>query len=139
MSYKMAEKMLQEWAKEHLASLDPYTQEKISQANADLYGGPLYLDDDNEECSCFDEGARRFDFSSAVAKIADALESISDVWVDIQSGEVLTSEPDWDAVDTCTFDGEEAGLLYDPSDYVYFSCTLAIRAILGKELAKYIA
>ena len=138
MSYNMAEKILQDWANVQFETL---VKEDATACLNDLFNGPLYLDPEGEPCDCFDEGAKRFNFSSACARISAALESISAVWVDIQAGEVLTSEPDWSAVEEFTHeDGSiERHECYWPEDYVHFDRNHVIRAIIGKELAKYIS
>lgn len=132
MSYKMAERELQEWANGQYRVLPEVARKDIRRANWDLFNGPGY-----------DEGATRFNFTAACARISAALADISDVWVDIQSGEVIAQEPDWEATYEHEFMEEEAGSCnwpaYHPEDYVHFERSQVIAAIVGKELAKYIS
>jgi hypothetical protein len=49
-------------------------KELIGKLNHDLYSGPSYYDSDGDECSCFDEGAEPFQFSTALAELREWLE-----------------------------------------------------------------
>lgn len=84
---------LDDYAAEIARRLAASVREDIANATHDLVDGPLYLDEDDEPCSCFDDGARRFNFSAAVDRIRGAFDGVGDVWVDLFSGEVLGSEP----------------------------------------------
>ncbi|MCI0561562.1 MAG: hypothetical protein MN733_23995 [Nitrososphaera sp.] len=88
-------------------------------ANCDLYYGPISEPDD---------GGPWPGFVSATTQLTDwATENLSEVWYDIQFGEVLLSEPEG-------YYGEEA---IDDS-YDYFDYRDVKRAVFGKELAHYI-
>ena len=86
----------------------------INLCNSDLYNGPLYFDAEGEECSCFDEGAKQFDFCGALRRVRDWANDISDIQVEV------AYNPDT---------GESA---YERVDN---SAREILRRILGKELA----
>lgn len=138
MSCRMWDRMLQEWANVQFETL---VKDDATACLNDLFNGPLYLDPEGNPCDPFDEGVTRFNFSTACERICAALDHIGDVWVDIQAGEVLTQEPDWDAGDTVILeDGSEHYDLFNlREDYVHFDRAQVIAAIVGKELAKYVA
>lgn len=89
----------------------------ISLANSDLYGGPLYLDTEGNECSCFDDGAKAFNFREAVAKIGAYLDDIEDIEI----------ETDFD------HDTEESFF-----ERVDGSAQEILHTITGRELARYL-
>lgn len=95
-------------------SMPPEIKTAISRLNADLYNGPLYFDADGESCSCFDEGAKAFNFSEAgkiVRKWAD--DTINDIKIEV------------------AYDEENDDSFYESVDG---SAREIARAILGKEL-----
>ncbi len=54
----------------------------IRKANNDLYNGPSYYDEEDNETSCFDSKSTPFNFTSAVTEISDWFnENVSDVTV----------------------------------------------------------
>jgi hypothetical protein len=57
--------------------IPPEIRRLTSQLNFDLHYGPLYLDSDGEQCSCFDEGARQFDFARASDTVREWFDSNS--------------------------------------------------------------
>lgn len=76
----------------------------IRLANADLYYGPIYINEDGEKCSCFDEGAKPFDFEDACAQIsAWVAENISDISV----ANYLVDDDGAEYEDVDTVDGSE--------------------------------
>jgi len=92
----------------------------IDQANSDLYSGPLYLDADGEECSCFDEGAKAFDFKAAVKTIGEWCEQIDDLSV------------------SCFQYDDETDEETEYSENIEDSGRAIIRALLGCELSHYV-
>ena len=91
----------------------------ISMANSDLYSGPLYLDEDGEECSMWDEGAKPFDFTKAIDTIGDWLS------VNVESVRVEMFDTDEDGEEVSWFETIE-----DSERHIR-------RALLGRELASY--
>lgn len=62
------EKDIAEYWKERM----PQEINKLShRASADLYFGPTYYDEEDDEVTCFDEGATQFNFLGACKKISD--------------------------------------------------------------------
>jgi hypothetical protein len=91
----------------------------INMANSDLYSGPLYLDEDGEECSMWDEGAKPFNFSKAIDTIGD--------WLSVNVDSVRVQMFDTDE------DGEEVSRFETIED----SERHILRALLGSELASH--
>jgi len=91
----------------------------INMANSDLYSGPLYLDEDGEECSMWDEGAKPFNFSKAIDTILD--------WLSVNVRTVKVEIFDTDE------DGEEVSWFEPIED----SAQHIRRALLGRELASH--
>jgi hypothetical protein len=71
----------------------------MSRANFDLYAGPLYLNDEGEQCSCFDEGATPFDFSGACDKVRDWLDSHCEDLQEESSFDDETGESTYERID----------------------------------------
>lgn len=75
------------------AKLPPEVRELIGLANTELYHGPIYLDGDGEECSCFEADAKQFKFSAALDTIKDALDNLPELrqpmYYDAETDEVL--------------------------------------------------
>lgn len=105
----------------------------IELARHDLFYGPLYFDADNEECSCFDEGATAFNFSAACAKISDALDFVGDLWVDTDSGDWQITEPQW-----CWKDQDGELCMEYPELWGHYDRHEVLTHIVGKELVTYI-
>jgi len=91
----------------------------INMANSDLYSGPLYLDDEGEECSMWDEGAKPFNFSKAIGTIGDWLS------VNVESVRVKMFDTDEDGEEVSWFETIE-----DSERHI-------LRALLGRELASH--
>ena len=103
-----------ECAIEHVKSqMSDAVKSDISRCNADLYYGPLYFNAEGEECSCFDEGARQFDFCAARDRVSDWADSVEDLRVEV------------------AFNTETGESLYERVD----SACAIVREIVGKELA----
>jgi len=95
----------------------------IDTANSDLYHGPIYTNGRGEWLSCFDEGARQFDFIRACQIISDKLDPISDTYYQDWSECVSESEPDYDD---------------DPEGWYIIERRDIISEIVGCELAHHI-
>lgn len=93
--------------------------ELINMANSDLYSGPLYLDEDGEECSMWDEGAKPFNFSKAIDTIGDW------IFTNIESVRVQMFDTDEDGEEVSWFE-----TIQDSDQHIY-------RALLGRELASH--
>lgn len=113
-------------------SLTPEIKTLINQANADLYHGPLYLDEDGEEASCFDEGATQFDFRAACAQISQALGNVSDLWIDTFSGNWQESEPE-------PFHEGDEFFNVNWEDWYHMDRSEVLAYIVGKELVRYVS
>ena len=114
-------------------SLTPEIVNLINQAKVDLYYGPSYLDKDGEDCSCFDEGATQFDFRAACDKISEALGNVSDLWIDTQSSDWQTKEPEW-----CWKDPDGELCMEYPEDWYHMERDEVLAYIVGKELVRYV-
>jgi len=88
-------------------------------ASASLTHGPLYLDEEGEEASPFDEGAKPFPWESALAKISDWAETVQDI-------SILSCEID--------DEGEEMEI----SETVPDSRQAILASLFGKHLAEYL-
>lgn len=67
-------------------------------ALSDLRNGPVYLDECGDSVSCFDEGARRFNFSAACSDLAAWAEDIGDICVESSYCEE-TDESTYESID----------------------------------------
>lgn len=67
-------------------------------ALSDLNNGPVYLDSDGYECSCFDNGAKRFNFVSACKTLSDFADEISDISIETEYCET-TDESVYETID----------------------------------------
>ncbi|AWY09439.1 hypothetical protein vB_RpoS-V16_03 [Ruegeria phage vB_RpoS-V16] len=67
-------------------------------ALSDLNNGPVYLDSDGYECSCFDTGAKRFNFVSACKTLSDFADEISDISIETEYCEE-TEESVYETID----------------------------------------
>lgn len=92
---KSVQASVREWTEAELRKLPQEILDLIREAKIDLYYGP----------TC--DNGRPFDFTSACRQIADALSEIhaGDIWVDGESGEVFTSEPDGEYPDVFRVEG----------------------------------
>ncbi len=110
----------------------------VSFALSDLVNGPVYLDSDGEECSPFDEGAKAFDFSEAIAQIAAYLESVSDlVTHDFHSCDSCdgTGRDEYNEEDCAQCFGEGC-CQYEET--ISGTREMIISAIVGKTLSEYV-
>lgn len=104
-------------------------------ANYSLYHGPLYLDADGEDCCCFDDGARPFDFPRAVAILSDWADRCvpGDLLYESWSGCVVReSDVEWQG------DESEDVPPADPADYRALDRETVLVALFGRELASYL-
>jgi hypothetical protein len=86
-------------ASEHWRSKMPdNVKAAIENCNADLYNGPLYFNKDGDECTCFDDGAVRFDFTKGLATIREFTDTIEDVKMSDYVGEDDDGEPIYETV-----------------------------------------
>ena len=122
MSY--LETAISEYAAEILNKLPEETKRQINLSRQDLCSGPVYLDEEGEPCSGFDEGAKPFQFSAAIEQIEEALEAagVESVFYEDWSGCIVTSIPDDEP----------------PSDYREIPEEMIVEAIVGRQLAEYL-
>jgi hypothetical protein len=92
----------------------------ISKAQSDLYSGPSYYDAEGEECSCFDDGAKAFDFKQACNVTSKWLSDIGDIRMTM-------------------FDIAEEGEEVEYSETIDGSGEAIMCALLGRELARYVS
>ncbi len=111
------EEALADAVEHYLREMPEEIRTLINLANSDLYGGPVYLDAEGNECSCFDDGAKAFNFREAVAKISAYLDDIEDIKI----------ETDFDP------DTEESFF-----ERVDGSAQEILHTIIGRELARYL-
>lgn len=110
---------LNDYVKHLRATMPQDIREHAYLATASLYRGPIYLDEDGEECSCFDEGARPHDFRRSCEIVKDwAHGEIEDLYED-----ELCEDEEGELI-------EYPVLIADSSDI--------IRALFGRELARYL-
>lgn len=111
-------------------------RKKISLLNSDLYFGPLYFDEDGEQCACFDFEAKPkpFNFSAAAREVMDYLreEVPSEVYIDMDSEELLESEPEG-------FEDEDTGEWIEPYWEEIYQVEDVYSTLLGRELYNTIA
>ena len=88
-------------------------------AELSLLDGPLYLDEEGEQASPFDEGAKPFPWESALAKISDWAETVQDI--SISSLEI-----------------DEEGEEIEISETVPDSRQAILASLFGKHLAGYL-
>ena len=98
-------------------TLPANVKEAIARCTSHLYHGPLYFDRDGNECACFDDGAKQFNWSPSLDLISEWSETVDDLKVE------SFFNPDTEESEYETVDGTRAEIL---------------RAIVGKELTKYI-
>ena len=101
----------------------------LTLAKYDLRNGPVYLDSDGDSVSCFDDGAKRFDFAAARQSISGYLENISDITV---TQFHTCEECDGIGCEECC---EEGCCEYEES--ISGTREMIIAAIVGNDLASY--
>lgn len=93
--------------KEAIEEQIDFTNEKMPETikkailnlNSDLKHGPLYFDDGGESCSCFDEGAKAFNFGNAVDIVKEYIdENINDIEME-SSFDPKTEESIFESID----------------------------------------
>lgn len=109
-------------------------RKQISLLNSDLYFGPLYFDEEGEQCAHMDQGATQFNFSQAGREVMDYLreEVPSEVYIDVNSEELLENEPEG-------FEDEETGEWVDPFWEEIYQVDDVYATLLGRELYRTIA
>lgn len=120
---------LETWCQAKKAELHPRINRLIALANWDLYHGPTMDGQDDDEDA--DDGSKVVypGFVNACREITAALDGIvQDVWVDIQTENVQTTEPQGYQ------DGEE-WVEPDWEDYRLVDARQVKYALLGRELA----
>jgi hypothetical protein len=154
------DKTLQEWAtkwkSEHLT---PEVVKLLSQANYDLWYGPIN-DGSFGDLAEGDEELQKYPgFTTATRIIAQALTSIpSDLYVDADSGEVLDHAPEEEKCQSCDGEGTVGdddpthlqvrketctdcngrGAFEAPGDWWHVERPDILKVIVGKELSEYI-
>ena len=153
MSTKAYDRTLASWAKEwREENLSPEVERLITQATYDLHFGPYPESPEQEE----DDWKDWPGFSSACETIKDACEDMPRVlYIDTDCEYWQTSEPENEECCSCegsgTYTEEDAGETFDcdackgtGSVEPYWDCWYKaekkdlLRAIVGKELAKYL-
>ena len=120
----LIEKTIRE-AVEEKYPLPEEIQMLITQATYDLYYGPWGV----EEI----DGYIYPGFASACDQISDAVDEVSDLYIDIQSGEAFEHEPE-------PWTDEETGEVVEPyyEDWYHLDRKEVLKYLVGKELATYI-
>ena len=92
---KVYAKALDEYTTKLIAAMPADIRKLRARITNDLYGGPTYYDADDNEVTCFDEGAKAFPFVSAVKKVRDWIHENwpSTVWYNDSMGEISEYEP----------------------------------------------
>lgn len=109
----------------------------LTLAKSDLHNGPVYLDSDGDECSCFDDGAKRFEFAAACCAISGYLESISDLYhVEFQTCDECNGTGMDDDGNDCAECCAEGCKQYEES--LSGTREMIIRQIVGNDLAQYV-
>lgn len=110
---------------------------KINLLNSDLYFGPLYFDEDEDQCCHMDEGATPFNFSRTGDEVMDYLrEQVpSTVYVDMNCEEVFEKEPEGYFED----EDDESSDWIEPFWEAIYQVDDVYSALLGRELYNTIA
>ena len=111
-----------------------YLLSVINTANSDLYGGPIYLNKNGEEASCFDDAYHHaFDFSRACQIIGNWFESLpfDSLYWEEWSGCVMESLSQEEEIDGELIEPDYQGIYEIESREIK-------RIIFGKELARYV-
>lgn len=128
---KIVKRALENWASSKKAELHPRIKRLIALANWNLYYGPSMLGQDDDEDTEDGSKVKWPGFTEACREIANATEDISDVWVDIQSENVQTSEPEAEV------DGEEVfEVCWE--DWAMVEARQVKAVFFGSELAQHI-
>jgi hypothetical protein len=107
-------------ATEHYASILPREIANLAElAELSLIDGPLYLDEEGEQASPFDDGAKPFPWESALAKISDWAETVEDISIS-------------------SFEIDEEGEEIEISETVPDSRQAILASLFGKHLAEYL-
>jgi hypothetical protein len=154
------QKLLMEWAKKWKAEhLTPEVRKLISQANFDLYNGPVKDGAFGDPAEGDEEWSSYPGFSKACKLIAEALNDLpSDLYLDTDSDFVSEIEPQPEKCQTCDGEGTvgdddptheqvrkdkcsdcDGRGSFDPAGEWYHAEPFEIRnAIVGKELSEYV-
>lgn len=160
MSHSQYEKTLQEWAKKwRQDNLTPEVIRLISQANYDLWHGPINDGSYGDPAEGDEELKKYPGFAKAVDQIEDALKDLpSDLYLDTDSGEVSTKEPEGERCEDCQGEGSitenhpavetsravkcsacnGVGAFEPAGDWWHVDGMEIRKALFGKELAQYI-
>lgn len=103
-----------------------------ARARTDLYCGPTYLDEDDQEVSCFDPSyVKAFDFTGACNTVSDWCgDNLSHMYYDADCGQLMDREPEWEE--------DEDGHMIEPAPYYEVAPADIKVALFGRELAKYL-
>lgn len=118
-------------------SVPSYVSRVASVLNHDLYDGPAYYvpgECTPGEASCFDAGARRFDFEAGAALVRSwADEHIGTMYYDTESGFVSDRAPEPDPCPMC----EGSGYFGDDlADWMEVSPRAVVAELFGAELVR---
>ena len=129
---KIVKRALENYATSKKTELPPRIKRLIALATWNLYNGPSMEGQDDDEDSDDGSKVKWPGFSEACREIADATSDIvQDVWVDIQSENVQTSEPE------AEIDGEEVfEVCWE--DWAMVEARQLKAVLFGSELAQHI-
>jgi hypothetical protein len=119
-----------------------HIKELIALLKRDLQWGPLYLDEDGEPCSPFDEGATLFSFDQGCAELREwADEAVDPLYMEPWCGYWQTEKPDHDGPLGYEEDEDGNEVLFleqvEAPEYVFMDVP-EIRRILFGELSSYL-
>ena len=121
------------WAERMPAEIKTLANKAIN----DLYSGPSYYDADDNEVSCFDEGAIPFDFSAACRAITDwCEENMCNLYLEDWCG-VLETAPPPQFEEVANDDGE-IEVIDVERPYYEWSMREQMKIVFGNELAAYL-
>src|SRR5271163_270507 len=156
MSRSKYDKMLQEWAsKWKQENLSEQVRKLISQANFDLYYGPVQDGAVGDPAEGDEEWNSYPGFTTATKTISQELQALpSDLYIDDMCGDVSEHEPQAEKCESCNGEGvcdnEEDNLTpgtcnnchghgyFDPEEYWHIERADIRQAIVGKELSEYL-
>lgn len=128
------------WIKNYKENLNHRIRRLIELAIWDLYYGPIVDDDDDSP----EDGVIYPGFVQATKEIKKALEDLEELWVDNETDEVMTKEPEpffyqlKDENDDPVFDDNGEPVMIEESvSYTHYEISEVKKAILGKELSRY--
>ena len=112
-------------------------KELSRKANHDLYFGPSYYDADDNEVSCFDEGAIQLDFKAACRAITEWCdENILPLYLELWCGILQDCRPEaFEEVENEEGDGELVEL---EMEYYEWDVRDQMKIVFGNELAVYL-